>query len=201
VRARARGRSLKQGAWSLNRMHAWHDIYVDDHLVEKAFPVVIEVPMGSKNKYELDKETGLLKLDRVLYSAVHYPANYGFIPRTFCDDGDPLDALVIGQEAVVPLTIVEARAIGVMRMRDEKGLDDKIIAVSVQDPAFTDYTDHSQLPGYLLREIRRFFEDYKILEHKQVVVEDFMGPPDAIRIVREALSLYRKLRRGELGKI
>ena len=177
-------------------MHAWHDIYVDDHLVEKAFPVVIEVPMGSKNKYELDKETGLLKLDRVLYSAVHYPANYGFIPRTF---GDPLDALVIGQEAVVPLTIVEARAIGVMRMRDEKGLDDKIIAVSVKDPAFSDYVDHSQLPGYLLREIRRFFEDYKVLEHKQVVVEDVMGPPDAFRIVREALSLYRKLRRGELA--
>jgi inorganic pyrophosphatase len=181
-------------------MHAWHDIYVDDHLVEKAFPVVIEVPMGAKNKYELDKETGLLKLDRVLYSAVHYPANYGFIPRTFCDDGDPLDALVIGQEAVVPLTIVEARAIGVMRMRDEKGIDDKIIAVSVRDPAFTDYTNHSQLPGYLLREIRRFFEDYKVLEAKQVVVEDFMGPPDAFRIVREALSLYRKLRRGELAK-
>ena len=181
-------------------MHAWHDVYVDDHLVEKAFPVVIEVPMGSKNKYELDKETGLLKLDRVLYSAVHYPANYGFIPRTFCDDGDPLDALVIGQEAVVPLTIVEARAIGVMRMRDEKGLDDKIIAVSVKDPAFADYTDHVQLPGHLLREIRRFFEDYKTLENKQVVVEDFMGPADAIRIVQDALSLYRKLRRGELSK-
>jgi inorganic pyrophosphatase len=93
-------------------MHAWHDVYVDDHLVGKAFPVVIEVPMGSKNKYELDKETGLLRLDRVLYSAVHYPANYGFIPRTFCEDGDPLDALVLGQEPVTPLTLLEARAIG-----------------------------------------------------------------------------------------
>ena len=182
-------------------MHAWHDIYVDDHLIEKAFPVVIEVPMGSKNKYELDKETGLLKLDRVLYSAVHYPANYGFIPRTFCEDGDPLDALVLGQEPVNPLTIMDARAIGVMRMRDEKGLDDKIIAVSVKDPAFVDYTDHRQLPAHLLREIRRFFEDYKTLEHKQVVVEDFMGPIDAIRIVQEGLDLYRKLRRGELGKL
>ncbi len=162
--------------------------------------MVIEVPMGSKNKYELDKETGLLKLDRVLYSAVHYPANYGFIPRTYCEDGDPLDALVLGQEPVTPLTMMEARAIGVMRMRDEKGLDDKIIAVSVKDPAFADYTDHVQLPGHLLREIRRFFEDYKTLENKQVVVEDFMGPADAIRIVQDALSLYRKLRRGELSK-
>jgi inorganic pyrophosphatase len=182
-------------------MHAWHDIYVDDHLIEKAFPVVIEVPMGSKNKYELDKETGLLKLDRVLYSAVHYPANYGFIPRTFCEDGDPLDALVLGQEPVNPLTLMDARAIGVMRMRDEKGLDDKIIAVSVKDPAVSDYMDHTQLPAHLLREIRRFFEDYKTLEHKQVVVEDFMGPVDAIRIVREGLDMYRKLRRGELGKL
>ena len=182
-------------------MHAWHDIYVDDHLVEKAFPVVIEVPMGSKNKYELDKETGLLKLDRVLYSAVHYPANYGFIPRTYCEDGDPLDALVLSQEPVVPLTIIDARAIGVMRMRDEKGLDDKIIAVSVRDPAFAEYFDHPQLPAYLLREIRRFFQDYKILEHKQVVVEDFMGPADAIRIVVDALDMYRKLRRGELVKV
>jgi inorganic pyrophosphatase len=162
--------------------------------------VVIEVPMGSKNKYELDKETGLLRLDRVLYSAVHYPANYGFIPRTFCEDGDPLDALVLGQEPVTPLTLLEARAIGVMRMRDEKGLDDKILAVSVKDPAFADYTDHAQLPQHLLREIKRFFEDYKTLEHKQVVVEDFMGPADAIRIVQDGLSMYRKLRRGELGE-
>ena len=127
-------------------MHPWHDCYVDDAIVETAFPVVIEVPKGSKNKYELDKETGLLRLDRVLYSAVHYPADYGFIPRTFCDDGDPLDALVLSQEPVHPLTIVEARAIGVMRMRDEKGIDDKIVAVSVHDPAFADYTDKGQLP-------------------------------------------------------
>ena len=134
-------------------MHPWHDCYVDDALVEAAFPVIIEVPNGSTNKYELDKETGLLRLDRVLYSAVHYPADYGFIPRTFCDDGDPLDALVLGQEPVHPLTIVEARAIGVMRMRDEKGIDDKIVAVSVRDPAFAHYTDKSQLPPHMFLQI------------------------------------------------
>jgi len=182
-------------------MHPWHDSYVDDAIVRDAFPVVIEIPKGSKNKYELDKETGLLKLDRVLYSAVHYPADYGFIPRTFCDDGDPLDALVLSQEPVYPLTLVEARAIGVMRMRDEKGIDDKIVAVSVHDPAFSGYTDKAQLPGHLLLELRRFFEDYKALEHKQVVVEDLLGPDDAVTIIRDALELYRKLRRGEIVKV
>jgi inorganic pyrophosphatase len=181
-------------------MHPWHDSYVDDALVEDAFPVIIEVPKGSKNKYELDKETGLLRLDRVLYSAVHYPADYGFIPRTFCDDGDPLDALVLSQEPVHPLTIVEARAIGVMRMRDEKGIDDKIVAVSVRDPAFAEYTDKAQLPAHMLREIRRFFEDYKALEHKQVVVDEMLGVADAVRIIREGLDLYRQLRRGEIRK-
>src|ERR671910_1927702 len=176
-------------------MHPWHDSYVDDALIAAAFPVIIEIPKGSKNKYELDKETGLLRLDRGLYSAVHYPADYGFIPRTFCDDGDPLDALVISQEPVHPLTIVEARAIGVMRMRDEKGIDDKIVAVSVRDPAFAEYTDKGQIPTHTLREIRRFFEDYKTLEHKQVIVEDLLGVDDAIRIIRESLDLYRQLRR------
>jgi inorganic pyrophosphatase len=137
----------------------------------------------------------------VLYSAVHYPADYGFIPRTYCDDGDPLDALVLGQEPVYPLTLVEARAIGVMRMRDEKGIDDKIVGVSVRDPAFAHFTDKAQLPAHVLLELRRFFEDYKALEHKQVVVEDLLGPEDAVRIIREALELYRRLRRGELLRV
>lgn len=179
-------------------MHPWHDTYVDDSVIATAFPVVVEIPKGSTNKYELDKETGLLRLDRVLYSAVYYPADYGFIPRTYCDDGDPLDALVLGQEPVYPLTIVEARAVGVMRMRDEKGVDDKIVAVSVRDPSFAEYTDKSQLPGHVLRQVRRFFEDYKVLEHKQVVVEDMLGPEDALRIIKDALEMYRQLRRGDL---
>jgi inorganic pyrophosphatase len=179
-------------------MHPWHDTYVDDTLIATAFPVIVEIPKGSTNKYELDKETGLLRLDRVLYSAVYYPADYGFIPRTYCDDGDPLDALVLGQEPVYPLTIVEARAVGVMRMRDEKGIDDKIVAVSVRDPSFAEYTDQAQLPGHVLRQVRRFFEDYKVLEHKQVVVEGLLGPEDAVRIIKEALEMYRQLRRGNL---
>jgi inorganic pyrophosphatase len=179
-------------------MHPWHDSYVDETLIETAFPAIIEIPKGSTNKYELDKETGLLRLDRVLYSAVYYPADYGFIPRTFCDDGDPLDVLVLGQEPVFPLTIVEARAIGVMRMRDEKGMDDKIVAVSVRDPSYADYRDKDALPGHVLRQVRRFFEDYKVLENKQVVVEDMLGPAAALDIIRESLALYRRLRRGEL---
>jgi inorganic pyrophosphatase len=179
-------------------MHPWHDTYVDDSVISTGFPVIVEIPKGSTNKYELDKETGLLRLDRVLYSAVYYPADYGFIPRTYCDDGDPLDALVLGQEPVYPLTIVQARAVGVMRMRDDKGVDDKIVAVSVRDPSFEGYTDKSQLPAHVLRQVQRFFQDYKVLEHKQVVIEDMLGPDDALRIIRESLELYRQLRRGEL---
>src|SRR4051794_37250501 len=181
-------------------VHPWHDIIVREP-IEEGFPALIEIPKGSKNKYELDKETGLLRLDRVLYSAVHYPADYGFVPRSFCDDGDPLDALVLGQDPVYPLTIVEARAIGLMRMRDDKGIDDKIIAVSVRDPAFADYTDHVQLPPHVGREIKRFFQDYKVLENKTVVVEDILGPREALGILRQSLDLYRRLRRGEIGLV
>ena len=172
-------------------MHPWHDYPIDESRIAESFPAIIEVPMGSKNKYELDKATGLLRLDRVLYSAVHYPANYGFVPRTFCDDGDPLDVLVFGQEPVQPLTVVEVRAIGVMQMRDEKGIDDKLLAVSIGDPAFADYRSFRELPKHAVREMVRFFQDYKALEGKDVVVDDPLGVDAALRVLRDAIASYR----------
>jgi inorganic pyrophosphatase len=173
------------------RVHPWHDFPVDPARLSESFPVIIEVPMGSKNKYELEKHSGLLKLDRVLHSAVHYPANYGFIPRTYCDDGDPLDVLVLTQDPVDPLTIVDVRAIGVMRMRDDKGIDDKILGVCISDPAFSDYHAFTELPKHIVREIRRFFQDYKVLEGKDVIVDEPLGRDEALLTIREALDLYR----------
>lgn len=173
-------------------MHPWHDIEVDEERLNDSFPSVIEIPMGSKNKYELDKSSGMLRLDRVLYGAVHYPANYGFIPRTFCDDGDPLDVLVIGQEPVQPMTLVYARPIGVMRMSDEDRADDKIIAVNLHDPAVRNFRGHRELPDYLMAEIRKFFLEYKTLEKKAVAVDDIQGAEAAVRIIDEALQLYRQ---------
>ena len=172
-----------------------HDIALPAAL-DAPFPVLIEIPRGSRNKYELDKTTGLLKVDRVLFSAVFYPANYGFIPRTHCDDGDPLDALVLGSESVVPMCLVQARPIGAMRMRDDKGIDDKIIAVHVNDPSVAHYRDISQLPPHNLAELRRFFEDYKVLEHKQVVVEEFVGPAAALDIYRQARADFLARQEG-----
>jgi inorganic pyrophosphatase len=174
-------------------MNPWHHVKINEASLETSFPAVIEIPTGSKNKYELDKETGMLRLDRVLHGAVHYPANYGFIPRTFCEDGDPLDILVLCQEPILPLSLVEVRAVGVMRMRDEKGLDDKIISVSVHDPAYSEYFDQSRLPHYRLEEIRKFFQEYKTLENKKVLVKDLLGPEKALSIIRDALRQYREL--------
>ncbi len=171
--------------------HPWHDLPNNPDTAADHFSVVIEIPKGSRVKYELDKPSGMLRVDRVLYSSVMYPANYGFLPRSYCDDGDPLDVLVLGHEPVVPLSILAARAIGVMRMRDEGKLDDKIIAVQIADPAFADYRDIRQLPPHVLVEMRRFFEDYKVLEHKEVVVDEFGDAESAVKVVQESFALYR----------
>lgn len=172
--------------------HPWHDIPIPEP-IEEGFPAFIEIPKGSKVKYELDKDTGLLRVDRILFSAVHYPANYGFIPRTYCGDGDPLDVLVLCQEPVEPMCIMRARAIGVMQMRDEKGLDDKVIAVHLDDPAFNQYTHIREVPQHTLLELKRFFEDYKQLEDKKVEVEELQGPFEANKIIRASVNGYLEL--------
>ncbi len=173
--------------------HPWHDVPLPED-VSKWFTAYIEIPKGSRIKYELDKESGLLRVDRVLYSAVHYPANYGFVPRTYCEDGDPLDVLVLGQEEVFPAVLLRARAIGAMQMRDDKGRDDKLIAVHIDDPEYQGYRDIKDLPSHRLRELQRFFLDYKILEGKEVLVEGFLGPREGEALLREAIALYTRER-------
>jgi inorganic pyrophosphatase len=171
-------------------MHAWHDVEVDTKNPKEVL-AIIEVPKGSKNKYELHKPTGLMKVDRVLFSSVHYPANYGFIPQSYCDDNDPLDILVLGQEPVAPLTIMTAKPIGVMKMRDQGEADDKIIAVHANDPEFSHYNSIHELPPHRLKEVQRFFEDYKTLEKKAVVIDGFLDRDIALNVILEAFELYR----------
>jgi len=179
--------------------HAWHDVTPGERLPAE-FTAVIEIPMGSSVKYELDKQTGLLKLDRILYSAVFYPANYGFIPQTFAEDDDPLDVLVLCQEAVAPLTLVHARAIGLMTMMDAGKKDHKILAVAVDDPEYDDFREAADLPPHRLNMLRRFFQDYKKLEGKAVEVEEFQPAAAALPIIEEALARYSAHRRRGFKK-
>jgi inorganic pyrophosphatase len=174
-------------------IHPWHSI---DPGKEAPAIVnsIIEIPKGSKGKYELDKDSGLLRLDRVLFSSVQYPANYGFIPRTYCDDNDPLDILVICSIDVYPMCIVEAKIIGAMEMIDEEESDNKIIAVANNDMSVNYINNLSELPPHTLVELKRFFEDYKALEHKNVTVERFMEREKAYEIVLESMKLYRKMK-------
>lgn len=171
-------------------MHPWHD--VDPGAQAPAvLTAVVEVPKGSKTKYELDKTCGLIRVDRILFSSVQYPANYGFIPRTYCEDHDPLDILVLGQDAIVPLAVVRAKPIGLMKMLDQGEADDKIIAVHADDPEYAHYESIRELPPHRMLEVQRFFEDYKKLENKAVVVEGFLDRDAAHAVVRGALELYR----------
>ncbi|MBI3232428.1 MAG: inorganic diphosphatase [Bacteroidetes bacterium] len=174
-----------------NKFNAWHHVSPGKQLPE-IVNGIIEIPKGSRAKYELDKESGLLKLDRVLYSSVYYPANYGFIPQTFCDDKDPLDILILSQIEVVPMCIVPAKVIGVMRMVDNDEADDKIIAVSTGDPSVSHINDISELPPHFISELRSFFEEYTKLEKKRVVVEDFMNKEAAIKIIEDSFKLYEE---------
>ncbi|CAN5562425.1 inorganic diphosphatase [soil metagenome] len=171
-------------------MNAWHDVFYGENAPE-IVSAIIEISKGSKGKFELDKETGLIKLDRVLYSSVHYPANYGFIPQTYCDDKDPLDILVFASIEIPKMCLMDAKVIGVMRMIDTGEIDDKIIAVAANDISVSYLNDISELPPHTTIEMRAFFEDYKNLEHKQVVVEEFFGREKAFEIIIEAIELYK----------
>lgn len=167
----------------------WHTVSYGDHQPE-IVNAIIEIPKGAKAKYEIDKISGLLKLDRVLFSAVHYPANYGFIPQTFCDDNDPLDILVISSIEVVPLCIMQAKVIGVMHMVDNDEQDDKIIAVAHNDISVNYIDDIQDLPPHFEVQVIRFFEDYKKLEDRKVEVKQFLGKKEAFEIIHESIKLY-----------
>src|ERR1700734_932461 len=171
-------------------IHPWHDVTPGDKLPQE-FDCVIEIPFGSSVKYELDKASGLIKLDRILYSAVYYPANYGFIPQTLSADDDPLDVLVLCQEPVAPLTVMHARAIGLMRMMDQGGEDHKVIAVATGDPEYSAYHEASKLPQHQMAMVRRFFQDYKQLEGKEVEVDEILPAEKAYPIIENALKEYK----------
>lgn len=172
-------------------MNPWHD-FRDDRIKSDRFIAVIEIPKGSKNKYELDKESGLLRLDRILYTSTHYPANYGFIPRTLSEDGDPLDVLVLCQEKLEPLSIIECYPIGMITMIDEDEADEKIVAIPVNDPFLNNYQDISELPQHQFQEIKHFFEVYKYLENKQTRVDNIVGRETAVETIKKCIIEYHK---------
>jgi inorganic pyrophosphatase len=177
-------------------MHPWHDLDPGEQ-APREFAVVVEIPLGSSVKYELDKESGMIKMDRVLYSAVYYPANYGFIPRTMAEDDDPLDVLLLCQASVAPLTVVQARGIGVLVMIDSGVRDYKIIAVASADPEYNQYREASELPAHKLAVVRRFFQDYKQLENKEVKVERIEAAKNVYPIVENAMRRYQRKFKGK----
>ncbi len=172
-------------------LHPWHGA----HFGEKAphrVNAVIEIPQGSRAKYEVDKATGLLKLDRVIYSSFHYPINYGFIPQTLGQDGDPLDILVFCSQSIQPLCLVDATVVGNMQMIDSGQVDDKIIAVATKDPSVNHISSVSDLPPHFINELRNYFEQYKVLENKKVEIDNFQDAATAYRIIEEAISYYKE---------
>lgn len=173
----------------MNKNTPWHSLSAGKSAPEEVH-AIIEISKGSRAKYEVDKESGFLKLDRVLYSSVYYPTNYGFIPQTYCGDHDPLDILVISQVDVAPLCIVPSKVIGVMRMVDSGESDDKIIAVAAGDPSVNHINDIKELPPHFISEIQNFFESYKKLENKHVDIETFLNRDEAIKIIEESFALY-----------
>jgi len=176
----------------------WHDVAIGPEAPD-VVQAMIEIPKASRSKYELDKETGYLRLDRVLYSSVYYPANYGFIPRTYCDDKDPLDILVLTQATILPMTILRAKVIGVMHMVDGGEADDKIIAVCPDDMSVSHINDIDELPPHSLKELRAFFEDYKNLEQKTVVVDKFQNAAKAKEVVKQSQEDYLTYMRNIIG--
>ncbi len=175
----------------IDKNNPWHKVSVGKDAPD-IVNAIIEIPQNTRAKYELDKESGLLKLDRVLYSSMYYPANYGFIPQTYCDDKDPLDIVVLSQITVVPMCLLEAKVIGVMRMEDSGELDDKIIAVAKNDMSVNHIKDTEDLPKHFFKELKNFFEDYKKLENKTVVVEEFQHAAIAKDIVNQSIVDYKK---------
>ena len=178
-------------------IHPWHDVSpgVAGHPLPDCIKAIIEIPKGSSNKYELDKHTGMLRLDRVLHSAVYYPANYGFIPQTMAEDDDPLDILVFCTEKIPGMCMCDARPVGVMTMIDDGQPDHKIVAVLINDPEYADYHKASDFPRHTFKMLKRFFEDYKMLEGKDVEVDQIMPAEAAHSIIEASLTRYSELRR------
>jgi inorganic pyrophosphatase len=171
--------------------HPWHETSIGQNPPEFVNGL-IEIPKGSRAKYEVDKESGLIKLDRVIYASMYYPLNYGFIPQTMGEDHDPLDIVVLTQVSVVPLCLIPSKVIGVMQMVDRGEADDKIIAVAEQDPSVNQINDVRDLPDHLRAELKHFFENYKTLENKKVVVDEFMDKAYAMRVIEKSISFYKE---------
>lgn len=171
--------------------HPWHGVHYGDHAPWKV-NAMIEIPQGSRAKYEVDKDSGLLKLDRVIYSSFHYPVNYGFIPRTLGQDNDPLDILVLCSQSIQALCLVEANVIGNMQMIDQGQMDDKIIAVASKDPSVNHYQEMEDLPQHFLAELKNFFEQYKVLENKKVEIDNFQDKKTACEVIDSAISFYKE---------